>query len=59
MSDIISTLVFEYAAIVAANPEWEMSEWDFLISRGCPPDEIWEYSREIGWDANQPEPEWL
>ncbi|NIV31712.1 MAG: hypothetical protein GWN58_20175 [Anaerolineae bacterium] len=59
MSDIMQQLEFEYHSIKAANPEWKQSLWDFLIKRGCSPDDIWEYSPQIGWDAGQPEPDWL
>ena len=57
--ELIDNLDFEYYAIGAANPDWKMNEWDFLISRGVSPDDIWEYSPEIGWDAGQPAPDWL
>lgn len=57
--DLIRNLEREYHGIQAANPDWETTLWDFLISRKVDPDDIWEYSPEIGWDAGQPEPDWL
>lgn len=58
-NDLIRNLEFEFHATHAANPDLEMSMWDFLISRGISPDDIWGYSRQIGWDAEQDEPDWL
>jgi hypothetical protein len=58
-SNLISNLEFEYRSIQAANPEWDISLWDFLIDRGVAPDEIWGYSPQIGWDAEQEQPDWL
>lgn len=57
--DLIRNLEFFYHSIAAANPNWEMSLWDFLVSREVKPDDIWGYSRQIGWDAEQKEPDWL
>lgn len=57
--NLIKNLEFEYHATAAANPNWEKTLWDFLIERGIAPDDIWEYSPQIGWDAEQEEPSWL
>lgn len=59
INDLIRNLEFEYHSIQAANPDWNMGIWDFLIERGIEPDDIWTYSPQIGWDADQKEPEWL
>ena len=59
MSDIIQQLEFVYHARKAANPEWQQLLWDFLINCGCEPDDIWEYSPQIGRDAKRAEPDWL
>jgi hypothetical protein len=59
LNDLIRSLAQEYHGIQAANPDWEMTLWDFLISRKVEPDDIWEHSPEIGRDAGQPEPDWL
>lgn len=56
---LIKRLEFEYYATLAANPKWNTTLWDYLISAGIPPDNIWEYSPEIGRHANQLEPDWL
>jgi len=58
MSDVMQQLEFEWHATKAGTPGWQVSLWDFLRSRGCSPDDIWEYSPQIGYDAGQPEPEW-
>jgi hypothetical protein len=57
--DLIRNLEFEYFSICAANPNWSMPLWDFLILRGVTPSDIWEYSPQIGWDAGQKQPDWL
>lgn len=57
--DLIRNLEHEYHAIRAANPTWEKSLWDFLVEKGCDPDDIWSYSSQIGYAANQPEPQWI
>lgn len=59
MRDLIRALELEYHGIIAANPDWETSLFDFLVSRGMDSDDIWEYSPQIGYDANKPEPDWL
>lgn len=58
---ILRNLEHEYYSILAANPNWDMTLWDYLISNeiGITANDIWEYSPEIGWAAAQPEPEWL
>lgn len=48
-----------YWAIYAANPDMTWTLWEFLIDKGCSPDDIWTYSPQIGYDSNQPEPEWI
>lgn len=58
-NDLIGTLEFEFYGILAATPDWDTSLWDFLIERGVEPDDIWTYSKQIGWDAGQDEPDWL
>ena len=58
-NDLIRNLEFEYHGIRAANPDWDKSLWDFLIERGVEPDDIWGYSPQIGWDAEQKEPDRL
>ena len=55
----ICNLEFQYYAILAANPDWDVTLWEYLIARGIAPDDIWEYSAQIGYEHNQPEPEWL
>lgn len=59
MNDIMRQLELEYYAIKAAAPEWQKSLWEFLRSRRCSSDDIWTYSPQIGYDAGQPEPEWV
>lgn len=57
--DLIRNLELEYHGLKKTNPNWEMTLWDFLISRKVHPDDIWGYSPQIGYDADQPEPDWL
>lgn len=57
--DIMRQLEFEHHAIQAASPDRQTSLWNFLRSRGATPDDIWEYSPQTGYDAGQPEPEWV
>lgn len=44
VSEVIHNLIFEYYGIEAANPEWDMTMWDFLVSRGCTPEDIEKYT---------------
>lgn len=57
--DLIHNLEQKYHSLKAANPDWEMTLWDFLISRKVHPDDIWEHLPSAGADAGQPEPDWL
>ena len=57
--DLMQAVEFDYHSIVAANPEYKESLWDFFIKRGFSPDDIWEYSPEVGREASQQEPDWL
>ena len=59
MMNRICELELEYHAICNANPDYDESLWDFLRGRGNEPDDIWEYSPEVGRDAGQKEPDWL
>lgn len=58
--DLIQQLETEYYAAIAANPDWDaLCLFDYLTQRGIKGDDIWQYSPQIGYDANQPEPDWL
>ena len=57
--ELVQQLVFEYDARCILNPKWGKSLWSFLVERGVKPDDIWEYSPSIGWNAGQDEPNWL
>lgn len=57
--DLIRNLEFEYHSIAAANPNWETSLWDFLVSREFTADQIWEHCPEAAREAGQEEPDWL
>lgn len=41
--DLIKHLEFEYHSIQAANPEWNVSLWDFLKSRKVKEEDIIEH----------------
>ena len=56
---LIALLEGAYYSIVAANPDYETTLWHYLRGADIAPDDIWEYSPEIGWNANQSEPDWL
>jgi hypothetical protein len=57
---LIQLLIFEYHSIIAANPNWDApSLFDYLTQKGISEDDIWQYSPQIGYDADKPEPAWL
>lgn len=58
-NDLIRNLEFEFHATPAGTPNWEMSLWDFLTSRGFTADQIWEHCPEAAREAGQEEPDWL
>ncbi len=55
----MQNLEHEYYSIYAANPALKMTLWEFFIDKGCSPDDIWSYSPQIGYQAEQLEPEWM
>lgn len=57
--DLVESLILEWSSVVAADPENALDCWDFLRSKGVSENDIWEFSPQIGWDAAQPEPDWL
>ena len=59
IQNVIRNLEHQYHSARAANPDWQQSLWSWLIAHNISPDDIWEYSPQIGYDADQPEPEWL
>jgi len=50
--DLIRNLVFEYWGAVAANPEWHKNQYQYLIDRGIPAKNLYDYGiTEDGEDA--------
>ena len=45
--ELLKQLEFEYWGIVKANPDWDVSLWDFLISKGFTAGEIYDYNEDI------------
>lgn len=38
--DTINTLEFQYYSLVAANPDWDESLFDYLLDMGITPDDL-------------------
>ena len=58
--DLIRNLESQYHGMVAANLSGDAPTlFDYLIRMGIDPNDIWEYSPQIGRDAGQEEPDWL
>lgn len=51
--ELIRRLEFEYWGIQAANPDWNMTLYDFLQSRGVADEDIQDYSPEIGEESGK------
>lgn len=57
--DLIRNLEHEFYSIIAANPDWDQTPGQFLLSRGLSKDDIWEHRPSVARDEGWDEPDWL